>query len=73
MNKEKIRVAIVGTGRISDLHAIEYMQNPNAEIVALCDTNIELAKNRAKNKTSGKERQDVWLPPSLLSAKPGLL
>ena len=48
MNKEKIRVAIVGTGRISDLHAIEYMQNPNAEIVALCDTNIELAKNRAK-------------------------
>ncbi len=48
MNKEKLRVAIVGTGRISDLHAIEYMQNPNAEIVALCDTNIELAKNRAK-------------------------
>ena len=48
MNKEKIRVAIVGTGRISDLHAIEYMQNPNAEIVALCDTNIDLAKNRAK-------------------------
>ena len=48
MNKEKIRVAIVGTGRISDLHAIEYMQNPNTEIVALCDTNIDLAKNRAK-------------------------
>ncbi len=48
MNKEKIKVAIVGTGRISDLHAIEYMQNPNAEIVALCDSNIDLAKNRAK-------------------------
>ena len=49
MNKGKIKVAIVGTGRISDLHAIEYLQNPDAEIIALCDSNIDLAKTRAKN------------------------
>ena len=48
MIKGKIRVAIIGTGRISDLHAIEYIHNPDAEIVSLCDSDIELAKTRAK-------------------------
>ena len=48
MIKGKIRVAIIGTGRISDLHAIEYLHNPDAEIVALCDSDIDLAKTRAK-------------------------
>lgn len=42
-----IRVGIVGTGRISDLHAIEYMQNPQGRIVALCDRDTELAAGRA--------------------------
>jgi predicted dehydrogenase len=48
MIKDKIKVAIVGTGRISDLHAIEYIQNPDSKIVALCDSNIDLALSRAK-------------------------
>jgi len=48
MIKGKIRVAIIGTGRISDLHAIEYLHNPDTEIVALCDSDIDLAKTRAK-------------------------
>ena len=32
---DKLRIGIIGTGRISDLHAIEYLNNPRAQIVAL--------------------------------------
>ena len=42
-----IGVAILGTGRISDLHALEYLNNPKARIVALCDNCLDLAQERA--------------------------
>ena len=42
-----IGVAILGTGRISDMHALEYLNNPKARIVALCDQRVELARQRA--------------------------
>ncbi len=45
---ERLRVGFVGTGRISDLHALEYLQNDRAEIVAVCDTNREIASTRAQ-------------------------
>ena len=38
---------IIGTGRISDLHAIEYLNDPKARIVALCDRDMKLARQRA--------------------------
>lgn len=41
-----LRVGFIGTGRISDLHALEYLQNPRARIVAVCDTVPELAQQR---------------------------
>ena len=44
---ENIRVGFVGTGRISDLHALEYLRNPHTEIVALCDGEPGLAAARA--------------------------
>jgi predicted dehydrogenase len=47
MSYDRLRVAMIGTGRISDLHAIEYCRNPHAEIVALCDRDTETAKSRA--------------------------
>lgn len=47
MNTNPLRVAIVGTGRISDLHVIEYLQNPASRIVALCDRNPALAQAKA--------------------------
>lgn len=45
---DKIRVGFIGTGRISDLHAIEYRQNPHAQITALCDADPSLAEARAE-------------------------
>lgn len=44
---DKLRVGFIGTGRISDLHAIEYLQNERAEIVAVCDLDAENARPRA--------------------------
>ena len=43
---DKLRVGIVGTGRISDLHALAYLDDDRAEIVAVCDQNLGLAHAR---------------------------
>ena len=43
---QTIGVGLIGTGRISDLHAIEYLSNPHTRIVALCDRDAELAARR---------------------------
>ena len=45
---DRIGVGIIGTGRISDLHAIEYRRNPHTRIVALCDRDPELAAGRRR-------------------------
>ncbi len=43
-----IRVAIVGCGRISDLHQLGYRNREDAKIVAVCDTNKAHARKKAK-------------------------
>ena len=43
---DKLRVGFIGTGRISDLHALAYLDDERAEIIAVCDRHIELAKAR---------------------------
>lgn len=43
-----IRVAIVGCGRISDLHALGYRDVEDARIVAVCDTNRRRAQTQAR-------------------------
>lgn len=45
---DKLRVGFIGAGRISDLHAIEYLQNPRAEIVAVCDLDPQIAERQAR-------------------------
>jgi predicted dehydrogenase len=45
LNNE-LRVGFIGTGRISDLHALEYLANERARIVAVCDANLGLARQR---------------------------
>jgi predicted dehydrogenase len=44
---DKLRVGFIGAGRISDLHAIEYLNNPRAELVAVCDIHPEIAQASA--------------------------
>ena len=43
---DKIKFAIVGCGRISDLHARAYSGSDDAEIFAVCDINRDLALKR---------------------------
>mgnify|MGYP001818076821 FL=1 len=45
---DELRVGIIGTGRISDLHALEYLANDRARIVAVCDLDAELAQQRGQ-------------------------
>lgn len=45
---DKLRVAFIGTGRISDLHALAYLDDERADIVAICDRSIELAQMRGR-------------------------
>ena len=45
---ERLRVGIIGTGRISDLHAAEYVANPATEIAAVCDMDADVALARAR-------------------------
>lgn len=54
MTSARIGVGIVGAGRISDLHAIEYLRAEDAAIVALCDRDPALRAARG----------DAWgVPP----------
>ncbi len=43
-----IRVAIVGCGRISDLHEMGYRGRQDARLVAVCDVKASHAQNKAK-------------------------
>lgn len=43
-----INVALVGLGRIADLHSPGYVKNRNARIYAVCDSNGEVASTRKK-------------------------
>ncbi|MBD3185183.1 hypothetical protein GF325_00030 [Candidatus Bathyarchaeota archaeon] len=42
-----VRVAFIGTGRISTLHHLYYANHDDAEVVAICDKSNKLAKKRA--------------------------
>ena len=53
-----IRVAIVGCGRISDLHQLGYRNRQDAAIVAVCDTNKSAARKKAKAWGVGKVYTD---------------
>jgi UDP-N-acetylglucosamine 3-dehydrogenase len=41
------RVAVVGAGTMGRVHADAYVQMPNAELVAICDTKLEAAQRLA--------------------------
>jgi len=41
-----VNIALVGGGRIADMHAPGYIENPEANLYALCDVNAELCRRR---------------------------
>lgn len=53
-----VKVAVIGTGSISDLHLKCYRNNPNAELVAVCDLNGERAKAKAENYGAARSYTD---------------
>ena len=44
---DQLKVGFIGTGRISDLHAIEYLNNSRAQITAICDIDPAISAPRA--------------------------
>ncbi|TFF86617.1 MAG: Gfo/Idh/MocA family oxidoreductase [Promethearchaeota archaeon] len=47
MSRKKIKVLFIGIGRISDLHALGYLESEDAEIYAVCDLKHKRAKKKA--------------------------
>jgi len=48
MKKKKIKVGFLGCGRIADLHYLGYVDNPDAELFAICDPNPAVIEKRSK-------------------------
>jgi predicted dehydrogenase len=53
---KKLRVGFIGAGRISELHAIEYLKNERTQLVAVCDADPKTAHARAKDWGISEER-----------------
>lgn len=47
MENKKIKVGVIGTGNISHEHIKSYIANPNVELYAFCDINLEQLKKMA--------------------------
>ena len=47
MARKKIKVLFIGIGRISDLHALGYLESEDTEIYAVCDLKHKRAKKKA--------------------------
>ena len=45
---KKLKVAVIGVGNISYFHIVNYVSNPNTELVAFCDINPDTLKRRGE-------------------------
>jgi predicted dehydrogenase len=45
---ERVRMGIIGGGRISDLNILGYLDHPRCQVTAVCDINEETAKRRQR-------------------------
>ena len=43
-----LKVGIIGTGVIADLNVLGYIYSQDAEVVAVCDTDIKIAGEKLK-------------------------
>ncbi len=53
-----IRIGVIGTGSISELHLNAYLRNPNAAITAICDVNEDRARQVAAKYGADKTYSD---------------
>ncbi|HPF57011.1 MAG TPA: Gfo/Idh/MocA family oxidoreductase, partial [Clostridiales bacterium] len=44
----KLKIGIIGTGGIANVHIESYLKNPNVELYALCDINEERLKAKGE-------------------------
>ncbi len=44
MNKERLKVGVIGVGHLGEYHVQKYKAIPNAELVGVVDTNPERAE-----------------------------
>src|SRR5262245_29623039 len=65
-----LRIGIVGLGRIFDLNCLGYRDNPDAVVVALCDTRQDLLDRRAPLFPQAKHLREV---EALLRLEPDLV
>jgi predicted dehydrogenase len=54
----KVGIGIVGAGLVSDSHAEGYIRNQNADIIAVCDLNRDVAEHKAKSWNAKKVYTD---------------
>ena len=54
-----LRAALVGVGRIADMHYLGYSASPMAELVAICDSDPDLLKRRASEWGVKKTYTDI--------------
>ncbi len=59
MTERKIRVGIVGCGRIADLQCLGYLEHPHAEIAAVCDVDRDRARARAEDWGASRVHTDL--------------
>ncbi len=56
---EPLRVGFVGCGRIADLQCLGYLGHPGAEIHAVCDIDVALARTRAEQWGAARVYEDL--------------
>jgi predicted dehydrogenase len=45
---KKLRAAVIGVGYLGNFHAQKYKNNPNCELIGICDSFLDMAKKRSE-------------------------
>ena len=74
MSRGKLGIGFLGCGRIADLQCLGYLDNPRAEIVAVCDRSRETAERRREQNEAAfdelRARYEVRMPEASAAGLP---
>ena len=73
MNKEKLKVGVIGVGRLGEFHVQKYVALPEVELVGVVDTNLHRANEiaqRYNTKTYGDHGDILPLVDAVSCAVP---